>query len=64
MNIEDKCFIGKKVKVDHPITVLNPDEFFEIKYVRIEGSVLEPRIYVRGETTMWFSSKLIIDEEV
>lgn len=60
-NIIDNVFLGKMVKVNHPITCLNPDEFFKIEYVEIEGSIEEPKIYIRGNKTMWFNSKLIID---
>ena len=44
--------IGLRVKADHPITVLNPDETFVIYDARIENG----NIYARGELTMWFAS--------
>lgn len=60
-----KSLVGKKATADHPITCLNPEKVFEIKYVRteighsmdIDG--LECHVYVRGENTMWFHGKLV-----
>jgi hypothetical protein len=59
--VEDNCFMGKWVKVDHPQTCLNPDEYFQVKEVRIDGCPMEPKIYIRGENTCWFNSKTIVD---
>ena len=59
--IEDTALIGNWVKVDHPITCLNPTEFFQITKVKISGSPMSPKICVRGENTMWFGIGLIVD---
>lgn len=46
---------GAKVKSSHPRTVINPDEFFHVISVRVEGD----RVYVRGENTCWFNADMI-----
>jgi hypothetical protein len=57
----EKLLIGKFVKVDHPITCMNPTEYFEIKYVEAKGTPMDIRVSVRGENTMWFGTGLILD---
>ena len=59
--MEDNCFLNKWVSVDHPKTCLNPDEYFQIKYVKVEGCPMDFKISIRGEKTCWFSSKSIVD---
>ena len=51
--------IGSIVKVDHPQTVLNPDEYFRVEYMEYEPSLGKTRI--RGENTCWFNVNMILD---
>lgn len=60
-NSIDNIFMGAMIKVDHPTTCLNPDEYFKVIAVNIEGNPMSPKIYVRGENTCWFSTTLILD---
>lgn len=48
--------VGKIAHANHPETVLNPAERFEITEVKIETDEDLPfgRIFVRGEETCWF----------
>lgn len=39
------------VKANHPITVLNPTETFQVEYIKFEGG----KFWVRGENTCWFN---------
>ena len=45
-----KLILGRRVKADHPITVLNPDETFIVTQVKEDEET--HKIYVRGEHTM------------
>lgn len=47
--------IGTTVKADHPITCLNPDEYFDVHEIQI-GST---GVSVRGKNTCWFGLGLI-----
>ena len=51
----DKLLKGKQVKADHPITCLNPEEWFEPVTVQITD---ERRIFVRGVNTCWWSLRM------
>lgn len=52
--------LGRRVKADHPITVLNPEETFIVTEVKFnQYSVNGPSFYVRGEKTMWFAEGLV-----
>lgn len=46
-----KMLSGRLFSADHPISDLNPAEWFQVKQVKIEGS----RIFIAGEHTCWFS---------
>lgn len=48
--------IGTSVKANHPITCLNPDEWFEVTEVRAES---DGRFAVRGERTCWFGLSML-----
>jgi hypothetical protein len=50
-----KSIVGRRAKAQHPITVVNPDEFFTISDVKIENY----KIYVRGENTIWFGEGMV-----
>ena len=54
----DKLLVGQFAKADHPITVLNPKEIFEITNVKVLMRSKGPVIFVRGEDTMWFSESM------
>lgn len=47
--------VGTRVKADHPITCLNPEETFEVTGIGIDNG----RISVRGDNTCWFGLGLI-----
>lgn len=51
--------IGSVVKVDHPITCLNPKEYFRVDYMRYDVS--RNKTYLRGEDTCWFNADMILD---
>lgn len=51
--------VGSKVKVSHPITVLNPDEYFTITQIEFEN--YPKKIWICGENTCWFNSDMIVD---
>lgn len=46
---------GAMVSSSHPRTCLNPDEYFAVIGVRIEGD----RVYARGEHTCWFNIDML-----
>lgn len=46
---------GIFARADHPRTVLNPDEYFEV----IDIQVQHGKMYVRGKNTCWFTSTSI-----
>lgn len=46
-----KVLIGRTVKANHPITVLNPEEWFKI----IDVNVTDGKVWVIGENTCWFN---------
>ena len=46
-----ETIVGKMARADHPITCLNPDEWFEVKAAR----QLDGRLAIIGENTCWFS---------
>ena len=53
-------FQGIEVKANHPITSLNPTEWFTPIYVGFDTGLRAPeqehqRIFVRGHDTMWFN---------
>ena len=50
--------IGKRAKAYHPITCLNPTEFFEIRFVKIEND----KVFCRGENTCWFGENMLTVE--
>lgn len=54
--IVQNWLVGQYCRVNHPVTVLNPDDGFMIKEVKIELDENLPfgRISVRGENTCWF----------
>lgn len=54
--------IGDKVKVDHPITSYNPEEYFTVVDIRIDSSD-GVKASIRGENTCWFSAKMVIDHK-
>lgn len=49
--------IGKRAKANHPITCLNPEEYFIIYEVKLEND--DGRIFCRGENTCWFSANML-----
>ena len=51
----DKLLKGKQLKADHPVTCLNPDEWFTPVRVRISDA---RRIFVIGARTCWFSMRM------
>lgn len=51
--------VGSKVKVSHPITVLNPDEYFTITQIEFETN--PKKIWICGKNTCWFNSDMIVD---
>lgn len=51
--------IGSVVKVNHPITCLNPTEYFEIVDMQYDLSL--NRCAVRGKDTCWFGVTMIVD---
>ncbi len=64
--LEYNINVGSIVKVSHPITVLNPDEYFEIKFMevkfqRMTNNTMRTRAWIRGDNTMWFAADMIVD---
>lgn len=53
--------IGSRVKVDHPITVLNPDEYFEVVDIKYDTGA--NKCWIRGENTCWFNANMILKED-
>lgn len=51
--------IGSKVKVNHPITCLNPDEYFEV--VDMQFDPITNRCSVIGANTCWFGGTMIVE---
>lgn len=51
--------VGSKVKVSHPITVLNPEEYFTITQIECEHN--PKKVWICGENTCWFNSDMIVD---
>ncbi len=51
--------IGSMVKVDHPITCVNPTEYFTVFEMRYD--LERQKLAVRGEDTCWFGSSMIVD---
>lgn len=47
--------IGTKVKANHPITCINPEEYFAVHEIQAFGG----NITVRGEDTCWFGMNTI-----
>lgn len=45
---------GKELAADHPVTVLNPDEWFTPSKVSISND----RVWVCGPNTCWFSLQM------
>lgn len=54
-----KLEVGSKVKVSHPITCLNPEEFFTVVEMRTE--IFPTKVWIRGENTCWFNANMIED---
>lgn len=53
MSIEG-YFLGKTARAKHPITVLNPEPTFIIKYVKVDYLHDGHVVSVRGDDTCWF----------
>lgn len=58
--------IGSVVKVNHPITCLNPNEYFEItqieiRFERFTTGKIRCRPWIRGSETAWFNADMILD---
>lgn len=53
--------IGSVVKVSHPVTCLNPDEYFQIAEMRYD--LASDKTWIRGENTCWFNANMILDVE-
>lgn len=51
--------VGSIVKVDHPITCLNPDEYFAIAQIEFQSN--PKKVWICGENTCWFNSDMIVD---
>jgi hypothetical protein len=51
--------IGSIVKIDHPTTVLNPDEYFTITQMRYDTGC--NKCWIAGENTCWFNTNMIVD---
>lgn len=51
----NELLCGMRVKADHPITPLNPEETFIVFDTQIERG----NLYLRGEKTMWFANQLL-----
>lgn len=49
--------IGSMVKADHPVTCLNPTEWFAVYEIKYEP--VHNKFWVRGENTMWFNLNMI-----
>jgi len=57
----NNLLVGKLAKVNHPITIINPKEYFRIYEVRIEDDIeMDHRIYIRGKNTAWFGQESIL----
>lgn len=50
--------VGDMVSVDYPITVLNPEQWFEITQIRID--LLTKKSWICGKNTCWFNSDMIM----
>lgn len=53
--------VGTRVKVDHPITCLNPDEYFIVLELRYDPTL--KKVSIRGEKTCWFNVNMVVDIE-
>lgn len=53
-----KLEVGDMVKVDHPITVLNPTEWFKVTQISI--TIPDRRVSIRGDETCWFGLNMVI----
>lgn len=54
-----KFLVGKIVKVSHPITCLNPDEYFEV--VELQYDQYADKVWIRGDNTCWFNIDMIME---
>jgi hypothetical protein len=64
MKIAD-LILGRRVKADHPVTCLNPEETFIVTEVNFDAhSINGPSFYVKGENTMWFAEGLVELEDL
>jgi len=65
LNIEDEInsLIGKSAKADHPITCLNPTEYFTIIDICIDKTLKGYKVSVRGDDTCWFNVKSVMIKE-
>lgn len=59
MDKQFEFLIGLEVEADHPITCVNPTKTFKIFDVQIDDGWSGKTIFVRGEDTMWFSTRMI-----
>lgn len=51
--------IGSVVSVSHPITVLNPEQYFAI--AQIEFDTVENKTWICGSNTCWFNANMITE---
>jgi len=57
-NVLKNALVGKIAKADHPITCINPEEYFEIVEAKLDTYSGEVKLYVKGENTCWFNSNM------
>lgn len=51
--------VGSVVKVNHPATVFNPTEYFEV--IDIQYNTISQTASIRGKDTCWFGVGMILD---
>jgi hypothetical protein len=51
--------VGSFVKVSHPATVLNPQEYFAITHMKYDST--HDKCWIIGEHTCWFNANMIVD---
>lgn len=54
-HLKNSSLLGRWAYAAHPQTSLNPDVYFQIAEMKVEGC----RLMVRGEKTCWFSINMI-----
>lgn len=47
--------VGARVKADHPVTCLNPEETFIVTELSFDNG----RFFARGAQTCWFSTRML-----